>query len=106
MLGGARYWANSGAAVDVESNAVVCQVKHRARGSLAELEAWAVGAARQGAQRRKLGVVAVKRRAGRGRPTPWLFVLTEGTWQELIRMTADPDDARPVPGAAAPPGGR
>jgi hypothetical protein len=104
LLGGTRYAANTGGPVDVESATVVCQVKHRARASLAELEAWAIAVAREGAERHKVGVLVAKRRAGCGRPTPWLFVLTESAWQRLTRPTADPNRA---PGAlcdsAAPP---
>jgi hypothetical protein len=87
LLGGTRYPANSGGAVDVESAALVCQVKHRARASLAELEAWALAVARAGTTRGKCGVLAVRRRAGRGRGTPWLFVLTHEAWQHWTGRT-------------------
>jgi hypothetical protein len=55
------------------------------------LENWALAVAREGTARRKCGVLVVRRRAGRGRLTPWLFVLTDRAWQDLIRTTANPD---------------
>ncbi|HSS53137.1 MAG TPA: hypothetical protein VLK79_00670, partial [Gaiellales bacterium] len=44
LIGGRRHWANSGEEVDVESDTVVAQVKHRRVCSLAELEALALEA--------------------------------------------------------------
>ena len=36
-----------------------------------------------GQHRDKVGIVVVKRRAGRGRQTPRLIVLTEEAWRQL-----------------------
>ena len=83
MVGGARYWANAGQAVDVESSWCVAQVKHVKTCSLAQLEALALEADRQGQQRQKIGVVVVRRRAGRGVSTPRLVVLTEAMWRAM-----------------------
>ena len=83
LLGGRRYPANSGGRVDVESETVVAQVKHVQRLSLAQLEALAVEKAALGQEQGKLGLVTVKRRAGRGTPTPRLVVMTEGVWVRL-----------------------
>ena len=81
LLGGTRYPANSGGRVDVEGPGVVAQVKHVQRLSLAQLEALAVEMERVGTERGKTGLLVVKRRAGRGQPTPRLVVMTEAVWQ-------------------------
>ncbi len=83
LLGGRRYAANSGGRVDVESPTVVAQVKHVQRLSLAQLEALAVEMAVLGEEQGKIGVVVVKRRAGRGKETPGLIVVTEEAWRKL-----------------------
>ncbi len=83
LLGGRRYAANTGGRVDVESPTLVVQVKHVQRMSLAQLEALAVEMAALGEEQGKIGVVVVKRRAGRGTPTPRLVVMTEGVWVRL-----------------------
>ena len=83
MIGGRRYPANQGGAIDCESSWLVVQVKHRRVCSLAELEALALDAERPGVQRRKVGAVVVKRRAGAGRRTPRLVIMTEGQFTEM-----------------------
>ncbi len=83
LLRGQRYPANSGGRVDVESALYVAQVKHVRRLSLASLEALAVEMEQLGTQRSKAGVLMVKRRAGAGRPTPRLVVMTEVVWREM-----------------------
>ena len=83
LLGGSRYPANSGRRVDVESDGYVCQVKHRRTLSLGQLEALAIELDELGRTRGKLGVVCVKRRAGRGLATPRLIVMTETVWRSL-----------------------
>lgn len=84
MLGGARYPANQGGRVDVESLRIVAQVKHRRVCSLAELERLALEMAALGRARGKLGIVVVKRRAGAGRPTPRLVVCVEDVWRGSV----------------------
>lgn len=83
LFGGERYAANQGGLVDVETASYVIQVKHRRSLSLAILEVLAVEMERIGAQKSKIGVVVVKRRAGKGHATPRLIVLTEAAWREL-----------------------
>ncbi len=83
LLGGRRYAADSGGRVDVESPTVVAQVKHVQRLSLAQLEALAVEMAALGEEQGKLGLVTVKRRAGKGIHTERLVVMTEGVWVRL-----------------------
>jgi len=90
LLGAHRYPANGGGRVDVESPNVVAQVKHVRTCSLANLEALAVEMDAIGRKRRKLGLVVVKRRAGRGQQTPRLIGLTEDSFraiQELHRLS-------------------
>ncbi len=82
LLGGRRYAANTGGRVDVESPTVVAQVKHVQRLSLAQLEELCVEMAALGQEQGKLGLVTVKRRAGRGTPTPLLICMTEAVWKK------------------------
>lgn len=83
LFGGRRFPANTGGPLDFETTGYVGQVKHRARLSLAELEALAVEMERVGFQKSppKMGVVVVKRRARK--PTPRLIVCTEAVWREM-----------------------
>ena len=83
LLGGSRYPANSGGRVDVEGPGIMAQVKHVKTCSLASLEALAVEMERLGAELGKVGLVVVKRRAGIGRETPRLVVLTQAAWRVL-----------------------
>lgn len=83
LLGGARYPANSGGRVDVEAPGVAAQVKHVRTLPLAQLEALAVEMEAVGTAKGKVGLVVVKRRAGRGQPTPRLVVMTEAVWCRL-----------------------
>lgn len=85
LICGRRHPANTGGAVDAESDGWVVQVKERRRLSLAELEALAVEIERVGFQTSppKLGAVMIKRSAGRGRETPWLIIVTEAVWREM-----------------------
>ena len=91
LLGGRRYPAKTGGRVDVEGPTVIAQVKHRRTLSLGALEALAVEAAEVGRMRGKLGLLVVKRRAGTGRPTPRLVVLTEHAWRSLRARNDDRD---------------
>lgn len=86
LFGGARYRANTGRRLDFETQRFVGQVKHVRHLSLAALEALALEVQRLSFRQspRKCGVVVVKRRAGRGRRTPRLVVLTEVAWRKLI----------------------
>ncbi len=83
MIGGKRYWANAGEAIDCESNWAVAQCKEVKTLSLAALTQLAIEAERQGTQKQKVGMVIVKHRAGRGSPTPRLVVLTEGAFRSM-----------------------
>lgn len=63
---------------------MVAQVKHAQRLSLDALEALAVEIAHPRSEGDKIGVVAVKRRAGRGTVTPRLVVMTEASLRRLL----------------------
>ncbi len=86
LLGGQRYPANSGGRVDVETDDVVAQVKHRKTMSVPELERWAIEIEQIGAEKGKTGILVVKRRAGRGQPTRTLVILTETAFLTLASL--------------------
>lgn len=83
ILNGRRYTANQGGLVDCESDGWCAQVKERRVASLHQLEQWVWEIERVAAQKNKLGVLMVKRSAGRGKETPWLMVVTEAVWREM-----------------------
>ena len=85
LIGGKRYPANMGGGVDVESPYLVIQCKNVKTMPLAALEKLANEIAIEGKESEKVGVVAIKRRAGAGVPTKTLFVFTEDAWRELVR---------------------
>ena len=92
LVSGARYWANAGEAIDVESGAFVVQCKLVQQCSLAELEGLAEEAERQGQQKSKVGMVAIRRRLGPRRLGTSLIVMTESQFREM---------SGPVPGTTA-----
>ena len=83
ILHGKRFPANMGGAVDVEGDRVVAQVKNVRRFSLLQSERAAIEIERVGNLKNKTGIVMVHRSAGRGKETPWLVVMTAGTFREL-----------------------
>lgn len=93
LIGGTRYWANAGEQIDVESSWAVGQCKHVKTLSLAALEALALEAERQGDQKAKVGLVIVRRRAGRGIRTPRLVVLTESAFRAMNGRLPGPSAA-------------
>lgn len=102
LIGGKRYPANSGGKVDVQSSRFVVQVKHVKRMSLAELEGLTVAMATLGAKHGKVGVVVVKRRAGRGTPTHRLVVMTHEVFEALFALK-EPAVRRPLTRETADP---
>ncbi len=80
MLGGKRFWSNSGESLDVESETVVAQCKLVKRMSLSELHDLAVSVAIEGHDKQKVGLVAIKLRRGRGQKTSTLYVLAEDAY--------------------------
>ena len=83
LIDGRRFWANSGEQIDVEGASIVAQAKLVQRMSLEALTQLAETVEEQGRQRRKSGIVAIKCRRGRGRPSPTLIVMTAQTWRVL-----------------------
>jgi tRNA(Met) C34 N-acetyltransferase TmcA len=83
LLGGKRFWANSGEAIDVESAGYVAQCKLVRTCSLESLTQLAELVERQAALKAKAGVVAIKVRRGRGKSSPLLMVVTAATWERL-----------------------
>jgi hypothetical protein len=67
----------------VESDQYVAQVKLVKTLSLAQLEELCVEMAALGQEQGKVGLVTVKRRAGKGIHTERLVVMTEGVWVAL-----------------------
>ena len=95
IVKGRRFPANQGGAVDVESADFCVQVKERRVFSLTQMETEAVEIDRVATQKNKCGVLMVKRSAGKGIETPWLFVLTEAQWRYLNgRLPTDLDRGR------------
>jgi hypothetical protein len=67
----------------VDSARYVAQVKHVSRLSLAELEWLALEIAAIGQEKNKIGLVVLKRKAGRGCKTPRLICMTEEVLHKL-----------------------
>jgi len=88
-----RYPASSGGPIDAESSQFVLDAKYRGRITVPDLERWAVAIAAAGTARGKVGVLLVKRKAGAGRPTPALMILTEAAWSELTLEPHRPSSA-------------
>ena len=97
LIGGKRAWANSGEAIDCSSDRFVAQCKLVQRMSLEELTALVESIDRQAvkameaavgdaipAESYKLGLVCVKVRRGKGKPSPTLVVMTSDTFKSLI----------------------
>jgi hypothetical protein len=109
LFGGTRFKANTGGPLDFETAEYVGQVKHVQRLSLVELEALALEMERIGREKSppKLGVVVVKRRAGQGRATPRLVILTEAVWrawQNCFREAVGTPAGDVAPLSGVPPG--
>lgn len=84
MIGGRRFWANSGEAIDCEGPLFVAQCKLVRRMSLEDLTRLAVTARAQAQAKGKVGVVAVKLSGCAGNVRrPALFILHEDDWRDL-----------------------
>jgi len=70
----------------VESERIVSQVKNVKVMSLASLEHEAVAMQAEGERKGKVGMVIVKRRAGRGMETEPIVILTAREMTKLLRM--------------------
>lgn len=83
LLGGTRFWANSGERLDCESPTAIAQCKLVKVLSLEALTQLAEEVEAAAAPKFKAGVVAVKVRRGRGKKSPMLLVVTEATWRRM-----------------------
>ena len=83
LLGGKRYWANSGEQLDVVSATTTAQCKLVRRMSLEALTQLAEVSAHEGMLAQKAGVVVIKVRRGRGRRSPALVVMTTDVWRHM-----------------------
>jgi hypothetical protein len=86
LIGGSRFWANSGEALDCESATAVAQCKYVKTLSLAALGALAELVERQALPKFKAGVVIVKQSGVRGprkAPTLVVMMMTAEVWRQL-----------------------
>lgn len=84
LLGGRRFWANSGERLDVESPTFLAQCKLVRVLSLQSLTDLALEVERAAVPKAKLGLVAVKLSGHRGNTAmPTLLVMTAATFAEL-----------------------
>jgi hypothetical protein len=84
LIDGKRFPANLGESVDVEGQELLAQCKLVSRLSLAELTKLAEIASQDGRLRGKVGIAAVKLKAGKGHPTPGLVVMTFDEFRHLV----------------------
>jgi hypothetical protein len=84
LIGGRRFWANSGEALDCEGPTTVAQCKYVRSMSLAALGALAEEVERQAAPKFKAGIVVIKQSGHKGpRISPTLVVMTENVWRQM-----------------------
>ncbi len=83
LIGGKRFWANSGEAVDVESRLVVGQCKEVKQLSLQALTTLVQHVNRQGMAYHKIGHVFVKHRCGAGKKAEPLVVMSFEAYRQL-----------------------
>ena len=92
LLGGTRFWANSGESVDCEGPVFLAQCKHVKSMSLNTLAELAEQAETDGKKRvnqygekdTRVGLVGVKTRPGSGRKSTALVVMTANVFKELF----------------------
>jgi len=84
LIGGRRHWANAGGTVDWESDRFTVQCKLLRTCSLETLTQLVEQAEADGQRTGKLGLVAIKRRRGRGQPSPTLLVMTDRTFAAAL----------------------
>jgi hypothetical protein len=94
LFGGTRHPANSGHRLDFETTTALGQCKLVKTLSLASLSALAEEVAREALPKQKAGVVCVKLRKGKGRPTPMLVVCTAAVWAALNGGQAEEETPR------------
>lgn len=85
LIGGTRFWANSGEAIDVEGPRIVGQCKQVQTLSLQALNNLVVVAEEQAEPKGKVGVVMVKLRMGKGKKTLPLVVMSFEGYEKLTK---------------------
>jgi hypothetical protein len=81
LIGGKRFWSNSGEALDCEGPTAVAQCKYVRTLSLESLAELARAVEREAAPKFKAGLVIVKQSGRRKAPT--LVVMTAEVWTQL-----------------------
>lgn len=92
LIGGTRFWANSGESVDCEGPIFLAQCKHVKSMSLNVIADLAEQAYLDGKRRRKpngelntkLGLVGIKTKPGRGKKSKTIVVMNERVFKELF----------------------
>ena len=92
LIGGTRFWANSGESVDCEGPVFLAQCKHVKSLSLNALAVLAETAEEDGRKRLnqygekdiRIGLVGVKTRPGSGKKSTTLVVMTANVFKELF----------------------
>lgn len=89
LIKGKRFPANQGGGIDVEGPDFCGQCKNVLRASLAWVEDLTLAIDIEASHKDKLGVLFVKRRAGKGYTTPTLVVMTTDTFKEIVDAPKD-----------------
>lgn len=82
LIGGKRYPANQGGFIDVESTDYVVQVKHRKSLSLEQITQLVEMIEGIGEAKHKKGLVIVKVKRGKGKPSPFLVIQSADQWKQ------------------------
>ena len=92
LVGGTRFWANSGESIDVEGPVFICQCKHVRSMSFNAMAQLAEEVAQDGRDHRKeggipdpkLGILCMRTRPGRGKKSKTIIVMDESVFRELF----------------------
>lgn len=84
LIGGCRFWANSGESLDCEGPVFVAQCKHVKSMSLNKIAELAVSIKDDGVRKQRLGVVGLKTKPGRGKPSTTVVVMEASVFKELF----------------------
>lgn len=92
LIGGKRFWANSGESVDVEGPVFLGQCKHVRSMSFNAMAQLAEEVAEDGRDHRKeggipdpkLGILCMRTRPGRGKKSKTIIVMDESVFKELF----------------------
>ena len=93
LIGGARFWANSGESLDCESHHFVAQCKHVKSMSLNAVAQLAEEIKQDGEDNRtptglpapKYGILALKTRPGKGKKSTTLIVMEQEVFRQLVK---------------------